>query len=111
MERRRYDQARAIRHAGLGLIRAPQVGAVFEALEEICGSNRQDGDGVRPAVGLNALPGLGKTTAAPAFGRALAASRGCARSPGWRSQASGQGWGTPRRHPRTPHQYRTRRSA
>ncbi|HEX3965879.1 MAG TPA: hypothetical protein VHZ03_56090 [Trebonia sp.] len=76
MERRRYDQARAIRHASLGLIRAPQVGAVFEALEEICGSNRQDGDGVRPAAGLDALPSLGKATAALAFGRALAASRG-----------------------------------
>jgi hypothetical protein len=34
-----------------------------------------------------------------------------ARLPGWRSQASGQGWGTLRRHPRSPHQYRTRRGA
>jgi hypothetical protein len=35
----------------------------------------------------------------------------CARLPGWRSQASDQGWGTLRKHPRTPHQYQTRRSA
>ena len=76
MERRRYDQARAIPHASLGLIRAPQVGAVFEALEEICSSNRQDGDGVQPAPGLDAPPGPGKTTATLAFGRTLAASRG-----------------------------------
>ena len=69
MERRRYDQARAVWHANLGPIRTPQVDAVFEALEEICGSNRQDGDKVRPAAVLDALPGLGKTTAALAFGR------------------------------------------
>ena len=68
-ERRRYDQARAVWHANLGPIRTPQVGAVFEALEEICGSNRQDGDKVRPAAVLDSLPGLGKTTAALAFGR------------------------------------------
>jgi hypothetical protein len=68
-ERRRYDQARAIWHANLGPIRTPQVDAVFEALEEICGSNLQDGDKARPAAVLDALPGLGKTTAALAFGR------------------------------------------
>lgn len=68
-ERRRYDQARAVWHANLGPIRTPQVGAVFDALEEICGSNRQDGGKVRPAAVLDALPGLGKTTAALAFGR------------------------------------------
>ncbi len=67
--RRRYDQARAIWHANLGPIRTPQIDAVFEALEEICGSNLQDGDKVRPAAVLDALPGLGKTTAALAFGR------------------------------------------
>ena len=65
----RYDQARAVWHANLGPIRTPQVDAVFDALEEICGSNRQDGDKVRPAAVLDALPGLGKTTAALAFGR------------------------------------------
>ncbi len=67
--RRRYDQARAAWHANLGPIRTPQVNAVFDALEEICGSNLQDGDKVRPAAVLDALPGLGKTTAALAFGR------------------------------------------
>jgi AAA domain len=67
--RRRYDQARAAWHANLGPIRTTQVAAVFEALEEICGSNLQDGDKVRPAAVLDALPGLGKTTAALAFGR------------------------------------------
>jgi hypothetical protein len=65
----RYGQARAAWHANLGPIRTPQVDAVFDALEEICGSNLQDGDKVRPAAVLDALPGLGKTTAALAFGR------------------------------------------
>ena len=69
IERRRYDQARAAWHANLGPIRTPQVDAVFDALEEICGSNLQDGGKVRPAAVLDALPGLGKTTAALAFGR------------------------------------------
>jgi hypothetical protein len=67
--RRRYDQARAIWHANLGPIRTPQVDAVFEVLEEICGSNPQDGGKARPGAVLDALPGLGKTTAALAFGR------------------------------------------
>ncbi|HET9971305.1 MAG TPA: AAA family ATPase [Streptosporangiaceae bacterium] len=67
--RHRYHRARAIWHANLGPIRTAQVDAVFEALEEICGSNLQDGDKARPAAVLDALPGLGKTTAALAFGR------------------------------------------
>jgi len=68
-ERRSYDQARAVWHANLGPIRTPQLEGVFESLEEICGSNRQDGGKARPAAVLDALPGLGKTTAALAFGR------------------------------------------
>src|SRR6266542_3416429 len=70
-QRRRYNAARAVWHANLGPISTPGVEAVFEALEEICGSNRQDGEKVKPAAVLDALPGLGKTTAAVAFGRAF----------------------------------------
>jgi hypothetical protein len=68
---RRYSAARAVWHANLGPIRTPAVKALFEELEEICGSNRQDGEKVKPAAVLDALPGLGKTTAAMAFGRAF----------------------------------------
>jgi hypothetical protein len=68
-ERLAYDQARAVWHANLGPIRTPQVDAVFAGLDEICGSNQQDGEKVKPAAVLDALPGLGKTTAALAFGR------------------------------------------
>lgn len=68
-QRLRYDEARALWHANLGPIRTPQLAAVFDDLGEIVGSNRQDGDKVKPAAVLDALPGLGKTTAAMAFGR------------------------------------------
>jgi hypothetical protein len=70
-ELRRYNQARAVWHANLGPIRTPGIDAVFETVDEICGANRQDGDKVKPAVVLDALPGLGKSTAATAFGRAF----------------------------------------
>ncbi len=68
-ERLGYNQARAIWHANIGPIRTPGVDALFEALDEIVGANRQDGDKVKPTAVLDALPGLGKTTAALAFGQ------------------------------------------
>jgi hypothetical protein len=70
-QRLRHNHARALWHANLGPIRTPGVDAVFAALDEIVGSNRQDGDKVKPAAVLDALPGLGKTTTAMAFGRAF----------------------------------------
>jgi hypothetical protein len=66
-----YDHARATWHANIGPIRTPGVDALFETLEELAGANRQDGEKVKPAVVLDALPGLGKTTAALAFGQAF----------------------------------------
>lgn len=70
-QRARYNHARALWHANLGPIRTPGIDMVFEALDEIVGANRQDGGKVKPAAVLDALPGLGKTTAATAFGRAF----------------------------------------
>jgi hypothetical protein len=70
-DRVRYQHARAVWHANLGPIRTPGIDAAFDALDEICGANRQDGGKVKPAAVLDALPGLGKTTAATAFGRAF----------------------------------------
>lgn len=64
-----YDHARAAWHANIGPIRTPGIDALFETLEEVVGANRQDGDKVKPAVVLDALPGLGKTTAALSFGQ------------------------------------------
>jgi hypothetical protein len=67
-ERRRYDDARAVWHANLGPIITPQMQALFDELEEIVESNRQDGDRVRSSAVLSAHPGLGKSTISIAFG-------------------------------------------
>ena len=55
-------------HANLGPIVTPQMQMLFCELDEIVGSNRQDGDRVRGAAVLSALPGLGKTTIAVCYG-------------------------------------------
>lgn len=67
-ERRRYDDARAVWHANLGPIVTPQMQTLFDELEEIVQSNRQDGDRVRGSAVLSALPGLGKSTVAVSYG-------------------------------------------
>jgi hypothetical protein len=64
IERRRYDDQRAVWHANLGPIITPQTQTLFDELDEIVQSNRQDGDRVRGSAVLSALPGLGKTTVA-----------------------------------------------
>jgi AAA domain len=68
VERRRYDDQRAVWHANLGPIVTPQMQKLFDELDEIVQSNRQDGDRVRSSAVLSALPGLGKTTAAVCYG-------------------------------------------
>jgi hypothetical protein len=68
VERRRYDEQRAVWHANLGPIVTPQMQTLFGELDEIVGSNRQDGDRVRGAAVLSALPGLGKSTIAVCYG-------------------------------------------
>ncbi|GAB3767440.1 ATP-binding protein [Microlunatus parietis] len=68
-ERLRYNHLRAGWHANLGPIRTPALGAVLDELDEIVGANMQDGEKVKPAAVLDALPGLGKSTAAVAFAR------------------------------------------
>jgi hypothetical protein len=68
VERRRYDDQRAVWHANLGPIVMPQMQTLFHELDEIVQSNRQDGDRVRSAAVLSALPGLGKSTVAVCYG-------------------------------------------
>ena len=68
LERRRYDEQRTVWHANLGPIITPQMQTLFGELDEIVGSNRQDGDRVRGAAVLSALPGLGKSTTAVCYG-------------------------------------------
>ena len=54
--------------ANLGPIITPQMQTLFDELEEIVQSNRQDGDRVRSSAVLSALPGLGKSTVAISYG-------------------------------------------
>jgi hypothetical protein len=68
IERRRYDEQRAVWHANLGPLVTPRMQTLFAELDEIIGSNRQDGDRVRGAAVLSALPGLGKSTIAVCYG-------------------------------------------
>ena len=68
VERRRYDDQRAVWHANLGPIITPQIQTLLDEFEEIVQTNRQDGDRVRGSAVLSALPGLGKTTAAICYG-------------------------------------------
>jgi hypothetical protein len=64
-----YDEARHDWHANFGILRTPQLAAVHDELDLIVSSARQDPDRVRGAAVIDALPGLGKTTAASSFAR------------------------------------------
>ncbi|HJQ45767.1 MAG TPA: ATP-binding protein [Amycolatopsis sp.] len=68
--RAEYDEARKQWHANLTL-KTPQLARVHDDIWEIVDTNRQDGDRVKGAPVIDAFPGLGKTTAATAFGRQL----------------------------------------
>jgi len=68
--RAEYDELRKQWHANLTL-KTPQLARVHEDIWEIVDTNRQDGDRVKGAPVIDAHPGLGKTTAATAFGRQL----------------------------------------
>jgi len=67
--RAEYDRARRIWHANLGPLKTPQLAELHEDLWDIVDSNCQDGDKAKGAVGIDALPGLGKTTSVLAFAR------------------------------------------
>jgi hypothetical protein len=64
-----YDEARHDWHANFGTLRTPQLAAAHDELELIVSAGRQDPDRVRGAAVIDALPGLGKTTAANSFAR------------------------------------------
>ncbi len=67
--REEYDETRHDWHANFGILRTPQLAAVHEELEVIVAAGRCDPDRVRGAAVIDALPGLGKTTAANSFAR------------------------------------------
>jgi hypothetical protein len=67
--REEYDEARHDWHANFGTLRTPQLAAIHDELELIVSAGRQDPDRVRGAAVIDALPGLGKTTAVNSFAR------------------------------------------
>jgi hypothetical protein len=67
--REEYDEARHDWHANFGILRTPQLAAVHDELELIVAAGRCDPDRVRGAAVIDALPGLGKTTAVNSFAR------------------------------------------
>jgi hypothetical protein len=64
-----YNDRRHDWHANFGIIQTPQLASLHEELDQIVASNRQDGDRIRSAAVIDALPGLGKTTIANLYGR------------------------------------------
>jgi len=64
-----YNLRRREWHANLGPLKTPQLAALHEDLWDILDSNLQDGDKAKGAVAIDSVPGLGKTTAALAFGK------------------------------------------
>ncbi|MEV7304334.1 TniB family NTP-binding protein [Streptomyces clavifer] len=64
-----YNDSRHDWHANFGIVQTPQLAGIHDELEQIVASNRQDGDRIRSAAVIDALPGLGKTTIANLFGR------------------------------------------
>jgi AAA domain len=66
-----YDESRHDWHANFGILRTPQLAALHDELDLIVSSGRQDPDRIRGAAVIDALPGLGKTTAATSFARAF----------------------------------------
>jgi hypothetical protein len=66
-----YEEERAVWHANLGPLRTPQLTAIHADLDDIVAANRQDGDKVKGAAVIDAFPGLGKTTIAQTFAKAV----------------------------------------
>jgi hypothetical protein len=58
-------------HANLGPLNTPQLKSLHEDMWDIVDSNQQDGDKAKGAIAIDALAGLGKTTAALAFAMAF----------------------------------------
>ena len=66
-----YNRSRRVWHANLGPIGTPQLTELHEDLWDIVESNQHDGDKAKGMIALDALAGLGKSTAALTFAMAL----------------------------------------
>jgi hypothetical protein len=66
-----YNEARHDWHPNIPIIETPQLACLHGEIDQIVGSNRHDAGRIRGVVAIDALPGLGKSTIAETFGRAL----------------------------------------
>jgi hypothetical protein len=66
-----YNEARHDWHPNIPIIETPQLAYLHDEIDQIVGSNRHDAGRIRGVVAIDALPGLGKSTIAETFGRAL----------------------------------------
>jgi hypothetical protein len=66
-----YNEARHDWHPNIPIIETPQLAYLHGEIDQIVGSNRHDAGRIRGVVAIDALPGLGKSTIAETFGRAL----------------------------------------
>lgn len=62
-QRVEYDRQRSIWHANFRTIKTNQLLELHEDVAEIVGSNQQDGDKAKGAIGIEAPAGVGKTSA------------------------------------------------
>ncbi len=65
-----HNRARRKCHANIGPLKTPMIERLHGDLWNILDSNEQDGDKAKPSAAVDALAGLGKTTAVNAFGKA-----------------------------------------
>ncbi len=66
-----YTEARLVWNANLPTVRTQQLDAAHAVFAQVMASGRRDSSSLRGSVVLDALPGLGKTTAATRFGRQI----------------------------------------
>lgn len=66
-----YNDARALWHSNPATIRTPQVQRVFDIIDQVMASNGRDSDRLRGGVVIDAVAGVGKTTAALQYARSF----------------------------------------
>lgn len=70
-EREDYNEARFVWNANLPTVKTAQLTHAFAVIDQVMASNRRDGDRLRGSVVIDAPPGLGKTTIAIRYAKAV----------------------------------------